>query len=165
MLSDLLKISHLPVKTFNTKCFPVSHQWTLHTINIAKHQWSKCTRRQQEKEPWLWPIGLILLLYTKFGKGHKSSKQLQQKYVQDIKKHFSKIYHNKFAAFSEGVHLLGTPIHQQRMTKKPARVDLLGNCYHTHKRRKKTISLFEPSKWANFVCFRQLFQQDVIFCI
>ena len=40
--------------------------------------------------------------------GHKSSKQLQQKYVQDMKKHFSKIYDNESAAFSEGVHLPGT---------------------------------------------------------
>ena len=51
---------------------------------------------------------------------------------------------------------------------KPARVNLLGNCYHTHIRRKKTISLFEPSLFRpemNFVYFGSFFQQDVLFCI
>lgn len=52
-----------------------------------------------------WPD---LTVIRQIWEGHKSSKQLQQKYVRDMKKHFSKIYHNEFTAFSEGVHLLGT---------------------------------------------------------
>ena len=152
---DLLKISHLPAAMgFNTKCFPVSRQWTLHTINIAKHRWLKCTRRQQEMEPWLWPIGLILLLYTQFGKDTKVANNSNKNMFRIWKNTSAKYMIMNLLLFLKAF-ICRVPNPSTKNDQKPARVDLLGNCYYTHIRRKKQSPFLNPAyfppKWMLYV--------------